>query len=64
MARLSRARTLILPLILDFFPGASRKLDESRSDDASKAPRGSVVAVVAGAASGTKHITRQAANDH
>ena len=56
MAHLSRARTLIVPLFLKFFSGAIRRLDESRSDDASRAPRGSVVAVVAGAASGTKHI--------
>ena len=46
----------MLPFFLAFFSRALRRLSESRSDDASMAPRGSVVAVVAGAASGTKHI--------
>ena len=46
----------MFPFFLKFFSGALRNRVESRSDDASKAPRGSVVAVVAGAASGTKHI--------
>src|SRR3954452_15807823 len=56
MAHPSRARTLIVSLFLEAFFRALRNLDESRSDDASRAPRGSVLAVVAGAASGTKHI--------
>ena len=34
MAHLSRARTLIDPLFFRFFSGASRRLDASRSDDA------------------------------
>src|SRR4051794_32557024 len=55
MTHLSRSRTLIIPLFLEVFL-ALRHLVESRSDDASRAPRGSVVAVVAGAASGTNHI--------
>jgi hypothetical protein len=53
---LSRARTLILPSFLDFFKGQSRRLDESRSDDAFVAPRGSLIVVVAGTTGGTKHI--------